>query len=133
MQYFKLYSVTKALPESAGSVSTDGVCIGEDGGDFVIPHEFVLHLPVLTATELPKDETVIYKVEQDADDTWTSGAETLIPEIARQTGGASGGAAAATVYFRVPSNAQQYIRVTATTSTNAGDCKAKSVVLDFNV
>lgn len=122
---------TKALPASAGSVSTSAFDLGTGVQDMVAACDLKIELPELTTTELPDTETMVASVETSADD---SSYVTLYADVITQTGSGSAGdsAADATVPLRgaindTAGNLRRYVRVTVTGSTSIGDCSGKSV------
>ena len=124
----KIQTVTKALKNGAGDVSTDPIATGEDGGELCYPHEFVISCPALTTAILGDGATMTYKVEHS--DSYSADFVTLIPAIALQTGASGAGAAAITRRFRLPSDVKKYVRITATNSAS-GNASTKSVSLTF--
>jgi hypothetical protein len=130
---FPISSVSATLPAAAGSVSTPGIkasnVASTGGGELRGDHAFVLSLPALTAAQLPVGDTITYSVQHSWDNaTWS----VLYPVVAKQVGTATG-TASQTIYFRLPSNTQTYVSVSATTSTGSGDCSAESMTLNYNL
>ena len=125
---------TKALPAAVGSVSTAGLYVspgvaaatGPDG-EFLADVELEISAPILTTTELPDTETMIYKVEHDDDPVFGTVADLYGADVLTQTGAGAAGAAAATKRVKLPADVKRYVRVTATGSTSIGSCVAKSV------
>lgn len=118
---------TKALSNGAGSVSSTGFNLGALTGRGHRPEnlEMEIQAPALTTTQLPDSETMTYKVETDDNSGFTS-AKTLYDKVIVQTGAGGTGAAAATARYKIPSDCEQYIRVTAT-KTGTGDCTGVSL------
>lgn len=118
---------TVALPDSAGDANSPSIDLEHTAhGDHLVDMELEASAPVLTATELPDDETATYKVEHSDDDS----SFATVPGCAAvitQTGASGAGAAAATEKVRLPRDVKRYVRVTATTSAGAGDCSGKSL------
>jgi hypothetical protein len=118
-------NLTKALPNGAAATASDGIDTQASANAHQLADlEFVVNAPALGATPLPDAKTMIYSVEMDHDSAFGS-ATVLIPELMRQTGAGGGGAAAKEARFRLPSNAERYIRVKATGSAS-GDASASS-------
>ncbi|MBA7711874.1 hypothetical protein ES703_120841 [subsurface metagenome] len=127
---------TKALPAADGSVSSAAFDLGGVGKqDFVAACDLKVTAPVLTTTELPDADTMIYKVETSADD---STYVTLYGAVITQTG--AGGAGAATTNIVVPlrgridstsGNLRRYVRVTATGAGTIGDCSGKELTAEL--
>lgn len=121
------FITTKALPASAGSVNAAGFDV-RPSGDLVADCEMLISAPALTTTELPDTETMSYKVEDSADNiTFALVADSVLV----QTGAGAAGAVAATQRFRFPTDVKRYVRVTATGSTNIGDCSGKSLTQEL--
>lgn len=118
---------TKALPDGAATVNGDGIDLEllTKRGAFLAECELEIAGPLLTTTELPDTKTMKYDVQCDADVEFGS-PKTLAKEVLVQTGAGGAGAAAATARFRIPSDCEQYLRVTAT-NDGAGDCTGKDM------
>lgn len=118
---------TVALPASEGDANTDSIDLEHTAhGDHLVDMELEVSAPVLTVTELPNAETVTYKVEHSADDSSFATVPGMAAVIT-QTGADGAGAAAASEKVRLPRDVNRYVRVTATTSSGAGDCSGKNV------
>ena len=118
---------SKALPASAGDVSTDSFDLGA-AAQKLARCELELSVPALGATPLPNGETVTYKLEDSADD---SSFATVQDSVVVQTGAAGAGAAAVVDRIGIPSNIRQYVRVTATLSGGGADASASSMTLSL--
>jgi len=119
---------TFALANGANHVHSATFDLGP--GDKVALAEFLLSAPVLVVAEIVDLDTITYSVEMDEDPAMGS-PTTVIPAIIVQTGvHPDAGAAAATARFRVPTNCERYVRVTATNS-GAGNASTKSAVLEL--
>jgi hypothetical protein len=129
-----LMKATIALPATATTVHSSTIDLGAPTAgaapatDFVAECELLVSAPALNTTQLPSAATVTYIVEQSADGS--TSFTTLAPSLIVQTGSASSGAAAATAWYRLPTNVQRYIRVSATSASTPGDCSAASVSLE---
>lgn len=117
---------TKAMPTGASAVSTDGFDLGHTtDGHVVQPFEIKIDAPALTTGMLGDAATVKYDVECDTDSAFGS-ARVIAKEVLTQTGAGGAGAAAATKYFRVPTDCERYVRVKATKSAS-GDASSVSM------
>jgi len=124
---------TKALPNGAAAVNSDGLDVGLRGarGALLEDCELEIVAPILTTTELPDTKTMTYKVVCDADVAFGS-PKTLGDGVLVQLGAGGTGAAAATARFRLPTDCEQYVRVTATNSgTGNASGKSMTVALKF--
>lgn len=118
-------AVTKALPNGAATVSSDGIDL-ENGskGDFLADCELQIEAPELAVGDLGNGATMIYDVYHDTASDFSS--ETLLMDnVITQTGAGGVGAAAQTVSRRLPVDVKRYVRVKATNSA-AGDASDKS-------
>lgn len=123
-------SKTKALPDGAATIATDGLFLNtDDRSTFTKNVELQITAPVLTTAELPDTETMTYDVYHD-DASDFSGEVLLAGSVVVQTGAGGAGDAAATGRVRLPTTVKPYIRVKATNS-GAGDASGKSVVMDL--
>lgn len=125
-------SVTKALPNGAASVSTDGIDTeaDPDNGNFVAPCELLLEIPDLAVGELANGETITYDVEHDSDSAFGT-AETLAGSVHVQTGAGGVGDVGADVRVRLPSTVKQYVRVTATKTGATGDASTATLTVSL--
>lgn len=117
---------TRALPGSATSVYSTGIQIDNGAnGSFVAPCELLITAPAAAVGQLANAETLVYFVQTD-DNSSFSGATNISGTLITQTGAGGAGAAGATARFKVPSNAEKYIRlgVTKTGSTDASSLTA---------
>lgn len=122
--------VTKALPNGAASVTTDGFDLGHGTtGDFLANCELVISAPALVVGDLADAATMTYIVQHDTDAAFGTVA-TLIDNALVQTGAGGAGAAAATATIRLPSTTKRHVRVKATNS-GAGDASDKSVTVSL--
>lgn len=121
--------VTKALPNGAASVTSDGIDL-ESGskGDFVAQVEFLLSAPALTTGELGDAATMTYILEHDSASDFSSVA-TLQDRLLVQTGAGGAGATAATKRFKLPTDVKRYVRIKATNSA-AGNASGKSLTFE---
>ncbi len=121
---------TKALPNGAGSTSTDGFDLGHGSkGDFLAPCELLIEAPALATADLGDADTMKYSIEHDTDPAFGT-AVAIAKEVLVQTGAGGAGAAAASARFRLPSNVNRYVRVKATNS-DAGDASDKSFTVSL--
>ena len=116
----KTLAAAGATPANGGSIDL-GATPAQDSR--LAGCELEIGSPVLDATQLPNGETMIYKVEDSADDTTFNDVADLVLTV---TGAGGVGAAATTERFRLPSTIRRYIRVVATTSAGTGNCSASS-------
>lgn len=125
------YVTTKALPNGAASVETSGLDLGAltTRGARLEEDEILIEAPILTTAELPDAQTMKYDVQTDDDVDWGS-AKTIAKEVLVQTGAGGEGAAAASARFRIPTDAERYIRIQATNS-GAGNCSSKSMTFSI--
>jgi hypothetical protein len=125
-----LTRVTKALPNGANTITTDGIDLGHGTrGDFLANCELKVTVPALSTTELPDTQTVTYSVEHD-DAANFGTVSTLFASIAVQTGAGGAGAAGSTPTFRLPVDVKRYIRVKAV-KTGAANASTSSVVAEL--
>ncbi len=118
--------VTKALPNGAATIYTDGIDLEHDAsGVHVADCELLVEAPALETADLGDAATMTYDVEH-ADESDFSDAEDLANSVLVQTGAGGVGAAAAEGRFRFPSTVKRYVRVAATNSA-AGDASDKSL------
>jgi hypothetical protein len=122
---------TKALPNGAAAVSSDGLDLGAMSaiGSRLADAELKISGPLLTTTELPDTKTMVYKVEHDSASDFSTVA-TLADRVLVQTGAGGTGAAAAAARFRFPTDTKRYVRVTAT-NDGAGDASGKSLTAEL--
>lgn len=120
---------TKALPNGAATVYTDPIDLElTSRADLVNGIEFLISAPALVVGDLANGKTMKYDVQTD-DNSGFSSATTLIAAAITQTGAGGAGAAAATYRFRLPSNAERYVRIAAT-NDDAGDASDKSMTFE---
>lgn len=118
--------VTKALPNGAATVASDGFDLGHGTkGDFLADCELEIAAPALAVADLANGDTMTYDVYHDTAADFSS--ETLLfDNVITQTGAGGAGAAAQTVSRRLPVDVKRYVRVKATNSA-AGDASDKSL------
>jgi hypothetical protein len=122
---------TKALPNGAATIYTDGIDLGAitARGALLAQCELLISAPALVVGDLADTKTMKYDVQCDADSAFGS-ARTLALAVITQTGAGGAGAAAATARFRLPSDCERYLRVAATNDA-AGDASDKSVTVEL--
>lgn len=119
-------TVTKALPNGAATVVTDGIDLGHGSkGDFLARCELQIEAPALVVGDLANGDTMIYDVYHDTAADFGSEA-LLLDNVITQTGAGGAGAAAQTKQVRFPVDVNRYVRVKATNS-GAGDASDKSL------
>jgi hypothetical protein len=119
-------TVTKALPNGAATIYTDGIDLGKSANGLHLAEcELEISAPALVVGDLADAATMKYSVEMDTDSAFGS-ITALFADILTQTGAGGAGAAAATKRVRLPSDVERYIRVKAVNS-GAGDASDKSV------
>lgn len=123
---------TKALPNGAAAVNSDGLDTGLRGsrGAFLTECELLIEAPALATAALPDTKTMTYKVQHDSDSAFGT-AVTLADAVLVQTGAGGAGAAAASARVRLPSTVSRYVRVVATNS-GAGDASGSSMTVSLN-
>ena len=122
----KSLEVTKALPNGAAAITSDGIDTGNSSqGDFVADCELEIQAPALVVGDLANGETMIYDIEHD-DAADFSGVATLEAAVITQTGAGGVGAAAVTKRFKLTDGVKRYVRIKATNS-GAGDASDKSL------
>lgn len=118
--------VTKALPNGAATIYTDGIDLGLGSlGDHLADCELLISAPALATGVMGDGKTMKYSVQHDTDAAFGTAAVLLV-DVLTQTGAAGAGAAAATVSVRLPVDVNRYIRVRAIGSAT-GDCSGSSV------
>jgi len=121
--------VTKALPNGAATVYSDGIDLGHGSkGDFLANAEFKVSAPALTTAQLPDTKTMTYTLQHDDAAGFGTVAD-LLPGVIVQTGAGGAGAAAATFTIRLPVDVKRYVRVKAVGSA-AGDASAASMTFE---
>lgn len=119
---------TIALPNGAASVNSASIDL-QNGPNGVFPGKMQIEVvaPALATADLPDTKTMVYKLEDSADDSsfaTVPGCDAIIT----QTGAGGAGAAAATELVRVPKDVRRYLRLTAT-NDGTGDASDKSATL----
>ena len=120
---------TKALPAAGAAASCDAIDLGAQSGrqSFVAPVEFEVSVPA--TPDLVEAKTIIIDIQTDNDAAFGS-AKTVIDNIITVTGAAlAAGGAAASQKFRLPTDAERYVRATATVLADGGDNTAVSFTL----
>ena len=121
--------VTKALPNGAATVYSDGLDLGHGSrGDFLAAADFKVSAPALTTAQLPDTKTMTYSVQHDDDPAFGTAAD-LYPSVLVQTGAGGAGAAAATFTCRLPVDVKRYVRVKAVNS-GTGDASGASLTFE---
>lgn len=122
---------TKALPNGANTIYTDGIDLGSlsGRGARLADFELIIDAPALVVGDLADAATMKYTVETDDDSAFGS-VTTLFADILVQTGAGGAGAAAASKRLRLPSNCERYVRIKAVNS-GAGDASDKSVTMSL--
>lgn len=114
------------LPASAGATNGDSIDLG--AAVLVDAVKATITAPALTVTELPDAETVVYKIQESADDA-TFADLAGYGAVLTQTGAGGAGAAASVVNIGLPITTARYIRLVSTLSTSGGDCSGKDATL----
>lgn len=125
--------LTKACPADTNAVTSSAIdSRNSSRGDFVADHSMLLSAPALNATQLPNTTTLTYDIV-DSPNSDLSGPTTIVSQAIVQTG--SGGAAAATKRFKLPSGVQRYVgfKMTGANVGNAsfGNCAAVNATLEM--
>ena len=121
--------VTKALPNGAATVYSDGIDLGHGSkGDFLAEVEFKISAPVLTTTQQPDAKTLTYTIQHDDAPAFGTVAD-LYPGVIVQLGAGGAGAAAATFTARLPVDVKRYVRVKAVGSAS-GDASGSSLTFE---
>ena len=119
-------TVTKALPNGAATIYTDGIDLGHGSrGDFLADVELYISAPALATGVMGDGKTMKYSVQHDTDPAFGTAA-VLYTDVITQTGAGGAGCAAATVSVRLPVDVNRYVRVRAVGSAT-GDCSTSSV------
>lgn len=122
--------VTKALPNGAASVTSDGIDLGHGtAGANLADYECLLEAPAVTTAMLGDAATLKYDVVTSASSDMST-PTTVAKEILVQTGAGGAGAAAASQRFRLPTNCQRYVAVKCTNSA-AGNASTVSLTLSL--
>lgn len=113
------------LPTANTYAVSTGIDLGANN-DHVVDFEVLISAPALNGTELPAAATMIYALEDSANN---SSFSTVQDRLIVQTGAQSvGAAAAATKRIRLPSNIRRYFRIKATGASN-GDCSGSEMTV----
>ena len=124
-----LLKVTKALPNGAATVYSDGIDLGHGSrGDFLAAADFKVSAPTLTTAQLPDTKTMTYSIQHDDDAAFGAVAD-LYPGVIVQLGAGGAGAAALTFTARLPVDVKRYVRVKAVNS-GAGDASGASLTFE---
>lgn len=127
-----LAKLTRALPNGAATVyATPGIDTGKvtSSGKQLADVEYILSAPALVTGDLGDGATMKYSILMDDVDPIDASSTALYTDILTQTGAGGAGAAAATVRFRLPSDAKRIIGFKAVNSA-AGDASDKSATLE---
>ena len=128
----KLLSVTKALPNGAATIATDGIDLGlSPKADSHLPIELLIDAPAMATAAMADAKTMKYEVYHDTDSAFGSEAS-LYGIVLTQTGAGGAGCAAAQKRIALPIDCKRYIRVKATGSTT-GDATGSNVVASIVV
>ena len=112
---------TKALPAAGAAASTDGIDTGARTGRGAALEDVEYRVSIPATPSLVEDKTIIVDIQTDNDVAFGS-ATTLIDNAITVTGAAqAAGGAAAEYRFRLPSDAERYLRATATVLAQGGD------------
>jgi hypothetical protein len=90
--------------------------------------ELLLSAPALTTGQLPDTVTTTYTLECSSVANFAT-ATAIATGCIVQTGNT--GASAGTFRAKLPSNCLRYVRAKVVSSTNAGNCAAKSMTLEL--
>ena len=121
--------VTKALPNGAATVYSDGIDLGHGTkGDFLTNAEVKISAPALTTTQQPNAKTLTYTIQHDDAAGFGTVAD-LYPGVLVQTGAGGVGAAAAEFAARLPVDVKRYVRVKAVGSAT-GDASGASLTFE---
>jgi hypothetical protein len=121
--------VTKALPNGAATVYSDGIDLGHGTkGDFLAEVEVKISAPALTTGQQPDAKTLTYTIQHDDAAAFGTVAD-LYPGVIVQLGAGGAGAAAATFTARLPVDVKRYVRVKAVGSAT-GDASAASLTFE---
>ena len=124
-----LLKATKALPNGAATVYSDGLDLGHGSrGDFLAAADFKVSAPALATAQLPDTKTMTFSIQHDDDAAFGTVAD-LYPGVIVQTGADGAGAAAATFTARLPVDVKRYVRVKAVNS-GAGDASGASLTFE---
>lgn len=127
-----LLVVTKALPNGANTIYSDGFDLGHGlAGDLVANVELKLTCPALTTGELADTQTITYSLEHDTASGF--GTTATIPgyaQLAVQTGAGGAGAAAQVITVRLPVDVKRYVRVKAV-KAGASNASTKSLTAEL--
>lgn len=127
-----LAKLTVALPNGAATVyATPGIDTGKvtSFGQQLANMEFLLSAPALVVGDLGDAATMKYSIVTDTVDPIDGSSVALYTDILTQTGAGGAGAAAATVRFKLPTNASRIIGLKVVNS-GAGDASDKSATLE---
>lgn len=120
---------TKALPAAGATAYTDAIDLGakSDRAELAAEVEFEVSVPATPA--LVEAKTIILDIQTDEDSAFGS-PKTVIDNIITVTGAAlAAGGAAASQRFRLPTNAERYLRASATVLADGGNNTAVSFTL----
>lgn len=121
---------TQALPNDAGSGAATSITAFDLGeglpdGEFLAECEVEVSAPALDSTAMPNGTEMHYDLEASSDDADSDAYEVIAADVIVQTGADGSGDDAATARFRIPSDCERYLRVTAEGADGTGtlgDC-----------
>ena len=115
---------TLALPDAGNSASSESIDLSATEQ---AECHFEVEIKVPALANLADTKSVTVTLEDSADDASFAAIAGLAPlEV---TGGAGGGAAAASLRVRLPNTARRYLRATADVEAAGGDSTADSLTL----
>lgn len=124
---------TKTLPPSTSAVALAAFLDTRkvtSSGNQLANVEFKLSAPLVTTAQLPDTKTFTYDILH-SDNADGSSSSILMQDVIVQTGAGGAGAAAATLRFKIPSDAKRYIGFNVTPSgSGTGDASAASATLE---
>lgn len=123
--------VTKALPNGAATITSDGIQIQDTAtnqrayqGDI----ELLVTCPALTVTELADTQTITYTIETSDASAFGSGV-VVISTTAVQTGAGGAGSAATSLRVRPNTDVKAYVRAKAV-KTGASNASTSSLTFE---
>lgn len=115
---------TLALPDAGNSASSESIDLS---ASLQTECHFEVEIAVPALANLAEAKKLTVTLEDSADDASFAAIAGLAPlEV---TGGAGGGAAAASLRVRLPNSARRYLRATADVEAAGGDSTADSLTL----
>lgn len=120
---------TKALPAAAATAYTTAIDLGAQSALAELAAEVEFEVSVPATPALVEAKTIIIDIQTDNDVAFGS-PKTVIDNIITVTGAAlAAGGAAASQRFRLPTNAERYLRAAATVLADGGSNIAVSFTL----